>query len=224
MSTSTNIDLLCMSERPQASIVYATRVRVSASNSWEPHSAVDSRVRGSREPELVVQDSESSGAKQTPMPVTKAGQRVWGRCSPHFSLRILRVDKPVETDPLRWPETTFHRTTRGAWKSILQYGVLVGGGSRSKLAKAHIYMSEYRTADDRYQTGQRRQNPTEIEIDLRKAILDGFIYFRTTAKSILAATSLKPEYLLSITDTDEGRILWHKNLAEPQQPARGSTK
>ena len=67
------------------------------------------------------------------------------------------------------------------------------------------------------------KTPFEIEIDLKKAIRDGFICFRTTAKSILAAMSLKPEYLLSITDTDEGRILWHKNLAAPQQPARGST-
>ena len=138
--------------------------------------------------------------------------------------RAVLRDKPVETNPAQWPETTFHRTTRGAWKSILQYGVLVGGGSRSKLAKAHIYMSEYRTADDRYQTGQRRQNPIEIEIDLKRAISDGFICFRTTAKSVLSAMPLKPEYLLSITDTDEGRILWHKNLAEPQQAARGSTE
>ena len=122
---------------------------------------------------------------------------------------------------LEWPHTTYHRTVRSAWKAIVQYGILVGGGSKSVRAKAHEYMSEYHTSDDRYQSGQRRQNLIELEIDIRSAIADGLICFRTEAGSIMTAMDVPPKYIVSITDTDERRVLWHKDLEAPSRRQEG---
>ena len=82
-----------------------------------------------------------------------------------------------------------------------------------KRAKAHLYMSEYQTQDDRYQAGQRRQNPIEIEIDLAAALHDGYIAFRTRAGAIL-----------SVFDMHTNTVLWHRDLQDVQPGAGGSSQ
>ena len=91
----------------------------------------------------------------------------------------------------------------GAWREL---------GSTDKRAKAHLYMSEYQTQDDRYQAGQRRQHPIEIEVDLGAALADGYVAFRTRAGAMLSAHDMPKKYLISATDTNRNAVLWHRDL------------
>ena len=98
--------------------------------------------------------------------------------------------KPTEPelDTAKWPKTGFHRATSGAWKALRKWGILIRAKSKS---------------------GQRRQNPIEVEVDVRGAIINGVICFKTIAGCRLNLEpymNIPPEYIISIENTDEGPL------------------
>ena len=124
--------------------------------------------------------------------------------------------KPVITDPEEWPKAVFHRTYAAAWQNIAQTGLKIAGGNMDPRAKAHLYTSEYQVDGDRYQAGQRRQCPIELEIDIVGALHGGFVAFRTRAGAILSCMDLPREYIISAGDTYQKAVLWHCTLKETE--------
>ena len=87
---------------------------------------------------------------------------------------------------------------------------------RTEGRRSSLHESEYQANDDRYQAGQRRQCPIEIEINLPAVIEGGFIAFRTRAGAILACMDLPKDFIVSAIDTQQKVVLWHKSLRETE--------
>lgn len=102
---------------------------------------------------------------------------------PHETLALF--DEKPKARMLDVPETVYHRTYAGRWKSIVDQGILVGGVRAVNSSRAHCYFSEQRVGEEGYQYGLRSLAPIQISVALREAVAAGVVFFKTAAEGVL---------------------------------------
>ena len=114
----------------------------------------------------------------------------------------------------------YHRTSRANWKSILDDGLVPGGGDRVSSGRAHrYYYADKRVADDQYAAGVRAQRPIEIRVAMKEAVQAGLIFIKTASDGILTKDSVPPQFILSVEDTDKKVSLYVRH-DETEKAAR----
>ena len=90
--------------------------------------------------------------------------------------KVSLTGKPLATLE-ETPGVIYHRTSRANWKSILDDGLVPGGGDRVSSGRAHrYYYADKRVADDQYASGVRAQRPIEIRVAMKEAVQAGLIF------------------------------------------------
>ena len=97
---------------------------------------------------------------------------------------------------------------RASWKSILDDGLIPGGGERVSSGRAHNYFADRQISDEGYVLGVRAQRPIEIRVAMKEAVLAGTIFIKTASEGILTRDTIPPQFILSVEDTEKKASLY----------------
>ena len=115
--------------------------------------------------------------------------------------KISLTGKPLATME-ETPSVIYHRTTKSNWKSILDGGLIAGGGDRVSSGRAHNYFSDKKVTDHAYVSGVRAQRPIELRIAMKEAVAAGLGFIKTASNGILTKDTVPPRFILSVEDTE----------------------
>ena len=87
----------------------------------------------------------------------------------------------------------YHRTSCANWKSILDDGLVPGGGDRVSSGRAHSYFADKRLTEEGYVSGVRAQQPIEIRVAMKEAVQAGIIFIKTASEGILTNDVVPPQ-------------------------------
>lgn len=130
------------------------------------------------------------------------------RASQGHSMKVVSDEQlltPLNAQQPDLPCVCVHGTYRKHLQSILQQGLLAGGGTS---ARNHVHFAPYEPGSSRVISGMRASCDIAIYLDLRRAILAGIPFYRSTNQVLLTPGLNKvvpPNYFQGVKDLHSGQ-------------------
>ena len=135
------------------------------------------------------------------------GTQVFIRATQGHSMRYVEDEQLLtpldQADPLL-PTVCVHGTYRRHVESILQQGLLAGGG---KSQRKHVHFAPFEPGDKEIVSGMRYDCDTAIYLDLRGALRAGLPFFKSSNNVILSpgiGGVVAPEYISQVKHWQHG--------------------
>ena len=118
-----------------------------------------------------------------------------------------------QADP--WlPTVCVHGTYRRHAESILQQGLLAGGG---KSQRKHVHFAPFEPGDKEVVSGMRYDCDTAIYLDLRRALRAGLPFFKSSNNVILSpgiGGVIAPEYISQVKHWQHGELVSENKVSD----------
>merc|ERR1740121_910810 len=133
------------------------------------------------------------------------------RAAQGHSMKVVKDEellRPLTADQPDLPRVCVHGTYQRHLSSIMQKGLLAGGGMS---ARNHVHFAPYEPGDGRVISGMRGSCDIAIYLDLRRAIIGGIPFYLSANEVVLTPgiNGVVPkDFFEGVKDLQAGRWIW----------------